>query len=507
MKLITLTLLSAIIFCSTNTVVYAQGDTLQKFPNGNLILRNKPGFRLQNADGTVLCSWEGIKDKVRTGKKEIQIIGREQGGKSKYGIIDLKEGELILPQLYDGIYNIRSAYAALVVLKQGNLKGFFSVDTKAFVPLQFVNYTLAIGGNFIGFKDSTAYLYNQQLQFTDSIPGMYGHRGYTAYPRDDNPNIYLIAQLKDGEGLLDNQNHFIHKRGWLQIIQLKGAHLLVKTKEGIGVYNVRTNKLEEPYQYDACLADEGSALYFLQQKQHWKIMDSSGNKLAHFEAAVVIASRSWEAFFFKQKERWGLMNRNGKIIQTPIWTSVSNTDDNNLFEASLPGDAYKLYSYVFSYTPLSRTLTGIKEGSNGNDISITQEAKIEERDMGIAIPPVEDIRISNVVEMPHAENDTTIFIRMEIDPSCRQDGKTDTTFIKEKIIAAKKEKHITAHGTVTIRVVIEKDGKMSRTEILETDNEKLNAPSIEIVQQLNNWQPGIQNGRNIRGYKKLVLRW
>ncbi|MGG9963093.1 energy transducer TonB [Ferruginibacter sp. SUN106] len=503
MKLFNLTFFSAIIFCSSVTTVNAQGDTLQKFPNGNLLLKNKPGFRLQTAAGTVLCSWDGVYNSIYGSKNVLQIVKQRQGSKDKFGIVDLKEGVVILPVLYDGIgKNNRNINSHIMVVRQDKLIGLFSVANNAATPLQFTNVADAPAGNLVLFKDSSAYLYDKLLQFKDSIKGMYWHKGFTSYTGSEYLNTYLIARLKNGEGLLDERNHLIFKKGWLEIIQLKGAYLLVKTKDGIGVYNIKTGKQEEPYTYDACIAD-GGALFFLQKKQQWKMMDTLGNKLARFEASSFIHSTSWEAFFFKQGERWGMMNRNGKIIQTPLWASIDRFEDYNFFRATLPNGKIKYYDYEFTGKRESRMLTGFAEGNHEEDQGKPQ-IMLQEGSVNVA--PVEEFRAA-VVEMPHPENDTTIFIRMEIDPTCRQGSKMDSTVIQEKILAAKKEKHITAHGTVTIRVVIEKDGKMSRTEILETDNEKLNTPSIEIVQQLNNWQPGIQNGRNIRGYKKIVLRW
>ena len=83
------------------------------------------------------------------------------------------------------------------------------------------------------------------------------------------------------------------------------------------------------------------------------------------------------------------------------------------------------------------------------------------------------------------------FIEAEIYPSC--DMKKLMKNIKYPELARK----IGIQGKVILKIVVEKDGSISKVEIISSDNEIFNEPSIDAVSNIK-FNPAIQNGLKIK---------
>lgn len=58
-----------------------------------------------------------------------------------------------------------------------------------------------------------------------------------------------------------------------------------------------------------------------------------------------------------------------------------------------------------------------------------------------------------------------------------------------------------------LKLVVEKDGKISSTIVVSSPDPLLTEASKKLLGNITGWKPGIQNGRNVRGEKTLVLEW
>ncbi|NDK55941.1 energy transducer TonB [Pontibacter fetidus] len=106
-----------------------------------------------------------------------------------------------------------------------------------------------------------------------------------------------------------------------------------------------------------------------------------------------------------------------------------------------------------------------------------------------------------------AMTDTTIFTRLETEPTFNYKGKNATTYISEEIARIKEAYTITQKGIVNLKLVVERDGSLTNPVVLQTNSEILTKSSLAILSHMPYWRAGSLNGFPRRAYVTLEFNW
>lgn len=494
-----------LLFILMYSALAAQTDTIKKFPNGNILLRKKTGTHLLSPVGQELGSWTETMHNNKQGGRFVSIVSTTDSlGKRKSGVFDQLNGEFVLPVAFDQL-SPTDYGKGFYTTRIGKKYGFYSVPAgKQLPPIydftgRHVNpawFIVAVSGEY-----NCGYVYDENLVLVDSIPGM----------KSVNSRIFsgnrewLHINMADCQGLLDKENKLVFRKEWMHVHNVKGMTAIVSSEKGIGLFDLLTGKMVKPYHYADYLNDIFGSQVFLQKGNQWLLIDRLGKAVLNFTADEVTFSSRAETggFYFKQKGLWGVMNNKGKIIRTPVWQWVSPDKSDGGFVGKYPGQPDVYYSGVYLDSKGEKVLTGIRKLTPDQiDIAYPDQAKwvneepkevIEMRNLPGATGPVED--------------EDKVLEKMDVDPTFAKPGENENSLLKQLIAVYKKEHPQKSNGMVQVKLVVEKDGKISSTIFLSSPDPLLTEASKKLLISITGWKAGIQNGRAVRGQKILVLEW
>ena len=413
----------------------------------------------------------------------------------KTGVFDQLNGIFVLPVEYDQFSRIDDGKGYFMT-RIGKQYGFYIASTGKLLPPVY-NYT---GRHFksqwfVACSATAGYVFDDQLTPVDTIQGMSSVRARFMSGR----NKWMVATMPKGEGLVDTANRLIYQKEWIQLLAIKGSILVVKTEKGIGWYNLETGKLVKPYQYTQYIVDPGETNMYFSKASQWAVLDRQGRLAMEFTADSVKLSNTHYAdgIYFKRGGLWGLMNRKGHIIQKPAWKKVTEQYFSTT-DVLFPDGRLEKMDWVFNDVNGEYLLTGLKKA-----IPVTEQ----DTNAGYQTEMPMVTSLPDAPGPPAAEEQNKIYQKMEIDPSFPRGSLTEAAYLKNAIDQYKKEKKIKKTGKVTLRLVIEKDGTVSLTEIVSSADASLTEASKAILKTITNWTPGQQNGRPVRGEKTLVFEW
>lgn len=493
-----------ILFLSCAVQLAAQTDTLKKYPNGNILLRQQKNMRLMSPDGLVLGNWNENLQQIKQWDKSYSIVRRtDSSGKRITAMFDESGGNFILPFEYDAI-RLFNNNKGIYELKKGKKYGFFAVPSGTIIPAQYdfsgrhvnIDWLVLCAANM-------GYVFDDQLRLRDSIPGMKSivSRLYSGTKE------WLLVELTNGRGILDLQNTLIFRKEWTHVHGIRGTVAIVNTKEGIGLFDLTLKKLVMPYAYNSYWHDVFGDQVFLQKGNNWVMVNQQGKPALRFMADDIEYSQREETggFYFRQKGLWGIMNYQGKIIQKPVWESIS-TSSLSSFRANYPGKPAVYYYWVQRQVNGKNILTGIRQ------LSKEEEAEDYPDQTGwMSDEPKEVIEVRNVPEaefpLRKEEDQDKVFVKMEVDPSFVKFGENEKTVLRQLTDKYKNEQKIRKTGTVELKLVVERDGTISSTTVISSSDPLLTEAAKKVLSSITGWKPGMQNGRVVRGEKNLVFEW
>lgn len=484
----------------------AQSDTVKKYSNGNILLHNKGNMQLLSPGGAELGSWKETTQNIKKWDKSLSIVRRtDSTEKKRTGIFDQLNGVFILPMEYEQL--IQADYnKGIFETRIGKKYGYFSAATGKLLPAVFDFARKHLNPNWyivcVSGARNCGYVYNDQFQLLDSFPGMKSVRNRIVSGNRE----WFHINMAEGQGLLDKENKLVYRKEWKNIHDIKGVTAIVNNGEGIGLFDLASDKLVKPYSFTDYWPDYFNSQGFLRKGNQWVLIDQLGKTLFSFIADDVEFSQREETggFYFKQKGLWGVMNNNGKIVRTPVWQSVIPGSSGG-FIGKYPGKTEIYYGGVYKLNKGEKVLTAIREL---NAVEIT--TAYPDQANWVRDEPKEMAIIATLPDAPGppaSEEQNKIYIKMEIDPTFPRGSQTEEVYFRNAIDQYKKEKGIKKKGRVTLRLVIEKDGSVSLIETVSSTDATLTDASKALLKTISNWKAGQQNGGPVRGEKTLVLEW
>lgn len=351
------------------TVAAQQADTIKKYANGHLLLRQSGNLVVLSPDGRLEGDLQPVQSNSMYGEKKTIILKEEykklhrvHNKIHKHGLFSLSTGIIAIPAIYDNIKVLEGDGEGIITTQSGKKYGAVflpenkTIDTFYRGILSLSNYK-----DFLFFKDTVTYIFNSKLQVTDSITGMRDLRMFSVTHRGTN---YNIAVLTDGEALMTGAYKLVYAKKWKGIADFTGDFLVAANEKGFGLFNMTRQKYTEPCQFRTY---KFRAFYnqqvLLGRPGLWKLFDSSGRQLMRIAAdSVVPALNEWGGFYFKKNGLWGVASVKGKILMKPSWQKLDLTIYTN-FTVTLPNGTRKDYYFEFIEKNGDIEITKVSEGS------------------------------------------------------------------------------------------------------------------------------------------------
>lgn len=326
-------------------------DTLFHYPNGQFLIKNADRYELRDNKNLVEW-WETMSDYISLNNKSYHLIKRN----GKTGLFQRKEGILIIPPAYEQIGKFLQS-GSLVRIKGDD--GFFvySIKTGNKTRTGFQTYRL-FGNDCLAFNEWGMFIYNEQLQLTDSIGGAC----QPASQVSNGISNFMFLRCKEQNILIDGQYHRSIHNDWKDIVKMEGNLLLVESEKGQGIYHVAKNRLLTSLDHTPYLNELHEARFMLFKDSSYILYDTTGKVLAKVKARGMSCVENLSAFFYLQDNLWKIMNAEGKVLQSPAFDDFDqNKAPVRHFIARTKGETKRnRYAWVYTESKGQKKITGIR---------------------------------------------------------------------------------------------------------------------------------------------------
>jgi len=150
----------------------------------------------------------------------------------------------------------------------------------------------------------------------------------------------------------------------------------------------------------------------------------------------------------------------------------------------------------------------VKEDEKPPEVEKLEETKIGTinqegvKDIGIVAPPVEDAG-KGVVEAPKKveEDWDKTFTKVEIESDYPGGQAAWQRYLLKTLRYPQEAQDNEIQGTVVVQFIVDKAGTVSSVEALSGPNE-LREEAVRVIKKSGTWTPAVQNGRQVKSYKK-----
>lgn len=331
-------------------------DTLNRYGSGRFLLQQNGRYELKQGD-SLLSYWDKMDEVLTLDYKGYQVTKRKKGEKWVKGLFRRNEGKLFLQPEYEIVNNF-FYFPDLVYVMGPAGCSVFSVITGKKTREGYSNFRQMANKYCLGFNDWGMFVYNKELELTDSIAGL----RFEGRQADYGAKELLFLGYKDGFALVDDQFHLSIHPDWKNISRLTGNLLVIETVAGQGVYHIGSNKMLttadfEPYSYEM-----HEDRFTLRKTGEYYLFDSSGKLQARVKGGGLACVDDLKAFFYEQNGAWGIMNAAGKILQPPAFVDFNQSTPPVGFFLARKKDETIQHRYAWVYTLIKgrKTITGIK---------------------------------------------------------------------------------------------------------------------------------------------------
>ncbi|HTQ28639.1 MAG TPA: TonB family protein [Puia sp.] len=127
------------------------------------------------------------------------------------------------------------------------------------------------------------------------------------------------------------------------------------------------------------------------------------------------------------------------------------------------------------------------------------------KDEGITAPPVSDNK--GVVEAPKDNTDyDKTFTKVEIESDYPGGPAAWARYLNKNLHYPEDAVNNEIQGDVIVQFIVDKEGNVSDVEAVSGPNE-LRDEAVRVIKRSGKWTPAIQNGRNVKSYKKQPIKF
>jgi protein TonB len=150
----------------------------------------------------------------------------------------------------------------------------------------------------------------------------------------------------------------------------------------------------------------------------------------------------------------------------------------------------------------------VKEEEKPPEVEKLEETKIGtmnqegQKDEGIVAPPVEDGG-KGVVEAPKKDDEDwdKTFTKVEIESEYPGGAAAWQRYLNRNLRYPQEAIDNEVQGAVVVQFIVDKEGNVSDVEAISGPNE-LRAEAVRVIKKSGKWTPAVQNGRQVKSYKK-----
>jgi len=150
----------------------------------------------------------------------------------------------------------------------------------------------------------------------------------------------------------------------------------------------------------------------------------------------------------------------------------------------------------------------VKEEEKPPEVEKLEDTKIGlsnqegQKDEGIVAPPVEDGG-KGVVEAPKKDDEDwdKTFTKVEIESEYPGGAAAWQRYLNRNLRYPQEAIDNEVQGAVVVQFIVDKEGNVSEVEAISGPQE-LRAEAIRVIKKSGKWTPAVQNGRQVKSYKK-----
>lgn len=150
----------------------------------------------------------------------------------------------------------------------------------------------------------------------------------------------------------------------------------------------------------------------------------------------------------------------------------------------------------------------VKEDEKPPEVEKLEDTKIGtinqegEKDLGIIAPPVDDAG-KGVVEAPKKveEDWDKTFTKVEIESQYPGGAAAWQRYLIKTLRYPQEAQDNEIQGAVVVQFIVDKEGTVSSVEAISGPQE-LRGEAVRVIQKSGKWTPAVQNGRQVKSYKK-----
>jgi len=150
----------------------------------------------------------------------------------------------------------------------------------------------------------------------------------------------------------------------------------------------------------------------------------------------------------------------------------------------------------------------VKEEEKPPEVEKLEDTKIGlsnqegQKDEGIVAPPVEDGG-KGVVEAPKKDDEDwdKTFTKVEIESEYPGGAAAWQRYLNRNLRYPQEAIDNEVQGAVVVQFIVDKEGNVSDVEAISGPNE-LRAEAVRVIKKSGKWTPAVQNGRQVKSYKK-----
>jgi len=150
----------------------------------------------------------------------------------------------------------------------------------------------------------------------------------------------------------------------------------------------------------------------------------------------------------------------------------------------------------------------VKEDEKPPEVEKLEETKIGtmnqegQKDEGIVAPPVEDAG-KGVVEAPKKDDEDwdKTFTKVEIESEYPGGAAAWQRYLNRNLRYPQEAIDNEVQGAVVVQFIVDKEGNVSDVEAISGPQE-LRAEAVRVIKKSGKWTPAVQNGRQVKSYKK-----